>query len=206
MAMDQAITVKPLAGRRETALLVAAVLLVCLVVGAYALVQPARNAEPKVLDWQVSAFADLSKADQAIHSALRPALEEMYWTYKADGTWPTPETLAEYLLPPFYRDHFWQDTGRVDWRLITNAAVGAADQGAVFYLGTDGVAKDQSAYLVVINHAHLNTTDSNQFDIWIHSDTAVPAPSGVKQQSLILDGWRMVVPYRGAEELARIGG
>jgi hypothetical protein len=206
MAMDEAIIVKPLTGRREAVLLLAVVVLVCLVVGAYGFVQPARNAEPKLLDWQVSAFADLGRADQAIHSALRPALEEVYWTYKADGAWPTPEALAEYLLPPFYRDHFWEDSGRVDWRLISNAAVGAADQGAVFYLGTGGVAADQSAYLVVINHAHLNTTDSNQFDIWVHSDAAVSAPSGIKQQSLILEGWRMVVPYRGAEELARIGG
>lgn len=204
--MDQAIVVKPLTGRRETALLASVLVLVLLVIGAYAVVQPARNAEPKLLDWQLSAFADLSPTDQAIHSALRPALEEMYWTYKADGVWPTPEVLAEYLLPPFYQDHFWEDNGRVDWRLITNAAVGAADQGAVFYLGTGGEAEDQSAYLVVINHAHLNTTDSNQFDIWIHPDTEVSAPGGIKQQSLILDGWRMVVPYSGADELARTGG
>jgi len=204
--MAEAVLVQPLTGRRETTLLAAAVVLVCLIVGAYALVQPARNGEPKLLDWQVSAFADLSRADQAIHSALRPALEEMYWIYKGEGAWPTPEVLNEYLLPPFYQDHFWEDTGRVNWRLITNDAVGAADQGAVFYLGTGGMAEDQSAYLVVINHAHLNTTDSNQFDIWIHPDLDVSPPSGIKQQSLILDGWRMVVPYRGAEELARIGG
>ena len=48
--MDQAIVVKPLTGRRETALLASVLVLVLLVIGAYAVVQPARNAEPKLLD------------------------------------------------------------------------------------------------------------------------------------------------------------
>ncbi|PJR09902.1 DUF6162 family protein [Sinorhizobium meliloti] len=204
--MGASLTITPLTGQRETGLL--ATIAAALVAGVvlYGQTRPPQGAMPPLTEWQVSAFTDLSSVDQAIHSALLPALEEAYWAYKGEGFWPTAQFLDEALLPPFHHDHFWEDNGRVEWTLYTNEALGAADQGFIYYMGVNGQAKAQSAYLAVINHAHLNAVDANQFDIWVHPNASAPRPSGMKQQSLILEGWRQVKTHTGADEVARIKG
>jgi len=185
------------------------------------------------LSWQVRSFDGLGQVDQAIHSALLPAGEEIIWFNNDTGGWITLERAQKILLPPFYRDAFWKTNGEVQWQLIlpgthqphaasgdehANAPVTPPDQtankvsqatqgqGATVYYGSAGRAPGQSAYLLVIGHAHAGVMWANQATIWIHRNPNAPYPGIVKPESLVGDGWRQVIPYDGASEVERVKG
>ena len=195
--------IQPESGRIETGIIAALTAVVILGTLGFALTRPEVGAMPQLLDWQVSAFEDLSPEDQAIHSAMIPAIEEANFFYTFTGAWSTPEELAQSFVTPFYQDVFWEANGRVAWEL---AKPGETDQGSVYYIGRGGEAEGQSAYLAVIRHSHLNTVNANQMDFWVHPDPNAPAPQGLKPQSLITEGWRQVVTYSGASEVERLRG
>ncbi|WP_460136864.1 DUF6162 family protein [Pseudomonas sp. S1_E04] len=231
--------VRPRSGRWETLALLLAALGVIASVSGYMLLRPQKVGPPTVLSWQVRSFDGLGPADQAIHSALLPAGEEIIWNNNDTGGWITLERAQELLLPPFYRDAFWKTNGKVHWQLIlpgthpshtlsadkhadtdghADAAVAPVDQppsevskatqgqGATVYYGTGGSAPGQSAYLLVIGHAHAGVMWANQATIWIHPNPNAPYPAIVKAESLVGDGWRQVIPYDGTSEIERVKG
>ena len=163
----------------------------------------------------------------AIHSALLPAGEEIIWNNNDTGGWISLERAQELLLPPFYRDGFWKTNGSVHWQLILpgthlsdaagthsgHATPPASDvsqatqgQGATVYYGSGGSMPGQSAYLLVIGHAHAGVMWANQATIWVHANPNAPYPAIVKPESLVGEGWRQVIPYDGTRELERVKG
>jgi hypothetical protein len=42
--------------------------------------------------------------------------------------------------------------------------------------------------------------------MWIHKDPSTPPPAVIKQDSLIVNGWKEIVPYSGAVEVERLKG
>ena len=193
-----------------------------------------QSGPPVLLSWQVRSFDGLRPVDQAIHSALLPAAEEITWFNNDTGGWITIADAQERLLPPFYRDAFWRTNGEVHWQLILpghheahvieheepaghidQAAVkavpnpvseGTLGQGATVYYGTGGRVPGQSAYLLVIGHAHAGVMWTNQSTIWLHLDPNAAYPSVVRPDALVSKGWRQVIPYNGASELERVKG
>ncbi|WP_405121276.1 DUF6162 family protein [Pseudomonas petroselini] len=220
--------VRPRSGGWESLALVLATLLVIAGVAGYVLLRPESVGPPTPLSWQVRSFDGLGAADQAIHSALLPAGEEIIWNNNDTGGWITLERAQELLLPPFYRDAFWKANGEVHWQLIlpgthlahkrgeedataadqTVSAVSQATlgQGATVYYGSGGHAPGQSAYLLIIGHAHAGVMWANQATIWVHRDPNAPYPAIVKPESLVSEGWRQVIPYDGASEIERVKG
>lgn len=227
-------SVQPRSGRWETVALLSAILVFVLSMTGYLLLRPLKVAPPVALSWQVRSFDGLSPVDQAIHSALLPASQEIIWNNDDTGGWISLERAQAMLLPPFYRDTFWKANGEVYWQLIlpgshlshrqaSDAHSGAADgdepeaprsdvaqatqgQGATVYYGTGGKVPGQSAYLLVIGHAHAGVMWANQATIWIHRDANAPYPAIVKAESLVGEGWRQVIPYDGSRELERVKG
>jgi len=224
-------TVRPLTGRLET--LMMPLLFVAMVgsLAGYVLLRPAHPEPPKPLSWQIRSFDGLGPADQAIHGALLPASEEIIWFNNDTGGWITLADAQRMLLPPFYQDTFWKANGEVHWQLIlpgahqphasqpgaesghreTPAAAapnavseGTQGQGATVYYGSAGKAPAQSAYLLVIGHAHAGVMWANQATIWIHPDALAPYPEIVKPEALVAKGWRQVIAYNGASEVERI--
>lgn len=191
--------------RIETVAVAAAVVAVALAAVLYAWAREAAGARaPRLLDWQVSAFSGLGPDDQAIHSALSVAAEEIGWMNYDFGDWPAPDELDKLLMPPFYKDEFWKSHGSVRWGLPQAAAV--YQGGDTSYIGTGGGAPGQSAYLLVFRHRHVGATYSNQTEIWVHRDSNRARPESFKPEVLIKDGWRQVVAYSGADETARLKG
>jgi hypothetical protein len=219
-------------------MLLAAVSVIASVTG-YMMLRPQKVGPPTPLSWQVRSFDGLNTVDQAIHSALLPAGEEIIWNNNDTGGWVTLERAQELLLPPFYRDAFWKTNGKVHWQLILpgthlphaltadkhSDTDGHADdaaaptpppssevsqatqgQGATVYYGSGGSVPGQSAYLLVIGHAHAGVMWANQSTIWVHRDPNAPYPGIVKPESLVGDGWRQVIPYDGASEVERVKG
>ncbi len=238
-ANGTSMVVRPLSGGWESlAMLLAAILVIASVTG-YLMLRPQKVGPPTPLSWQVRSFDGLNSVDQAIHSALLPAGEEIIWNNNDTGGWITLERAQELLLPPFYRDAFWKANGKVYWQLIlpgthlshalptdphsdtdghSDAAVAPTEQGpskvsqatqgqgATVYYGTGGSVPGQSAYLLVIGHAHAGVMWANQATIWVHSNPNAPYPVIVKAEWLVGEGWRQVIPYDGTSEIERVKG
>lgn len=163
-----------------------------------------REERPQIiLDWQVSAYSDLQGADQAIYNELLVAADEIYYMQYYNGTWPQDADFQEALLPPFYRDLSWQRNGSVQWVLKDVIQEGEA-QGLTLYHGSGSTNADQGAYLLVIDHKHAGNSQINGSSIWWHSDRFAPLPETSKVASLILSGWKQVVPYQGRNEVERL--
>ena len=202
-----------MAYRLETMLIVAAVVLLLLVGNALVNQRQVDLFAPPLLDWQVSAFYDMDDADQAIYNAMSTASVELWWIHGdllafADpeverDPWPTiAELEQDYLLPPFTKDVAWSQHGRVNWQRVASYSF----EGSTVYHGSGGTARGQSAYLVMLSHMHKGASYTNGATIWVHLDPNAPPPSTIKRDSLIINGWKEVVPYSGAMEVDRLKG
>lgn len=204
-------TVRPRSGRQET-IAIGAVFLAILIIAGVAISQrQIVNPLPRLYDWQLSSFYDLSKTDQAIHTSLVTAIPELWLLHgdmlsmqkrgKSKEAWPDIEQLAEYYyVAPFAQDLFWTQNGEVKWARVTEFSF----EGSTVYHGYGGTTDQQSAYLVVLSHAHKGASFNSVGSIWMNANANAPAPSTVVRDSLIRNGWKQVVPYSGAIERKRI--
>jgi hypothetical protein len=207
-------TVRPAAARHEGVLLLAATVLVAGVLALYVQQRGRAAATEPLHEWQVSAFDELAGPDQAIYNALYTAKDEIPYIYddinlmNAPGEkfrWPGPADLQEYLLPPFHRDGSWEQNGSLQWSLHEPLAEGEM-QGSVMYLGTDGRVDGQGSFLLVVGHVHAGFQNNNSLVVWWNPRNHVEVPASTFRDSLILQGWREVVPHSGAQEVRRIFG
>lgn len=153
-------------------------------------------------EWQVDAFADLGTDDQAIHSALIVASEDIGWINYDDGSWPDIQELQNYRIPPFLNDLFWEVHGELKWERLAAASV--ENGGATAYLGSEGLNPDQSAFALVFQHSHVGLMSSNQSEIWINKSATPQMPARYQKEALIAAGWRLVNVYSGANEADKI--
>jgi hypothetical protein len=213
MTGPETYVVEARSSRRET-ILVAGIIAAVLTVSGYVVSQRQVDFDTqRIFDWQISAFYDFSAADQAIYNALAVAADELWWIHgdllyfgteedKADP-WPSAEALdQDYAMPPFVKDLAWQQQGRVDWQKVASFSF----EGSTVYHGSGGTIPGQSAYLIMLSHVHKGASYADGSTIWVHSDANAPPPSIIKRDSLIIHGWREVVPYSGAMEVERLRG
>lgn len=203
--------VRPASARLESFAILA--IIAALVAGTIALARAnAREESNNFLpDWQVSAFHDLSSVDQANYNALLLAGDIIQLTYDAgyrmgEPHWLTVEEMSVLEdgigLAPFMRDVSWKQGGEVQWRLITTYQI----DGSTVYFGNNGKAAGQSAYLLVIAHLHKGASYTNQSIVWINRNAGIGPPEKVNIDSLVRNGWKQVVPWRGEDEVKRIRG
>ena len=196
--------VKPASGRLESILTLIVVAIITLGCVNYALSKAKQHPEPKLMQWQISALGGLNPVDQAIHSSLLAAADEIAENYLFTSRWKDVKDLEEGLNPPFYKDSFWEQNGKVKW---TRYAPPVEDtSGGVYYMGTLGQAKGQGAYLLVMAHVHAGIATAQQNTVWIHPKNNPPVPAVVKPETLILQGWRQVIAYSGADEARKTRG
>lgn len=195
--------VAPSQNRWESVLLALALAGLVLFTTLYARTYGREDKPQIILDWQVSAFSDLQGADQAIYNELLVAADDIYYMQYYGGYWPQDADFQEALLPPFYRDLSWERNGSVQWVLKDVIQEGEA-QGLTLYHGSGSANADQGAYLLVIDHKHAGTSQIIGTSIWWHPDRYAPVPETSKVASLILDGWKQVVPYQGRNEVERL--
>jgi hypothetical protein len=206
--------VRPSGARYETLLLAIATALVIGILALYVRERGRGDTREPLYDWQVSAFNVLTGADQAIYNALFTAKDDVPYLYEdinmlnAPGVkfrWPSLEDFQDALLPPFYRDTSWEQNGSLQWTLYEPLPEGEM-QGSTMYLGTDGRQPQQGSFLLVIGHVHAGFRNTNSIVIWWNPKNHVAMPQSGFRDGLILQGWREVVPYSGAQEVKRIFG
>jgi hypothetical protein len=174
-----------------------------------------QNDEAEVIyEWQVSAFNTLTGADQAIYNSLYTVKDEIPYIYDDINyfngpdekfRWPNLQDFQDYLLPPFFQDTSWEQTGSLQWSLYEPLPEGEM-QGSTMYLGTDGQLPGQGSFLLVIHHVHAGFTNTNAIIVWWSEDNHAEMPESGFRDSLILRGWREVVAYSGDQEVERILG
>ena len=206
--------VRPAGTRYEGLALVAATLAVVGALFLYVLAQGSEGFKEPIYDWQVSAFETLTGADQAIYNSLYTVKDEIPYIYDDINMfnepgqkfrWPNLQDFQDWLLPPFYQDTSWEQNGALSWTLFEPLAEGEM-QGSTMYLGTDGKIAGQGSFLLVIGHVHAGFTNNNAIVIWWNSKNHVEMPQSGFRDGLILQGWREVVPYSGAQEVKRLFG
>ncbi len=208
------IDVRPAASRFEGFALLAVTLVIAGLLALCIQRIAQRGQTEPLYDWQISAFDGLAGADQAIYNALYTVKDEITYIYddinqfNAPGEkfrWPNLEDLQELLVPPFYRDKSWEQNGSLQWSLFEPLAEGEM-QGSTMYLGTAGKLAGQGSFLLVIGHVHAGFTNNNAIVIWWNPANQMAMPESGFRDQLILQGWREVVPYSGAQEVRRLFG
>jgi hypothetical protein len=214
MTAAMTLNVRPAGSRYEGLALAAATVGVIAILAIYVSLAGKNDEPAELYDWQVSAFATLTGADQAIYNSLYTVKDEIPYIYDDINMfnqpgqkfrWPNLEDFQDFLLPPFFRDTSWEQTGRLQWSLFEPLAEGEM-QGSTMYLGTDGSLPNQGSFLLVIGHVHAGFTNSNAIVIWWNAANHMEMPESGFRDGLILRGWKEVVPYSGAEEVERIYG
>lgn len=206
--------VRPAGARHEGLALALAAAVVVGILAFYVHEHGRKETREPLYDWQVSAFNALTGADQAIYNALYTARDDIPAIYDdinmSNGPdvkfhWPSIKELEETELPPFFRDKSWRQNGALQWSLFEPLAEGEM-QGTTMYLGTDADQPGQGSFLLVIGHVHAGFRNTNAIFIWWNAKHHVEMPRSGFRDGLILQGWREVVPYNGAQEVRRIFG
>jgi hypothetical protein len=206
--------VRPAGSRYEGLALAATTLAVVGILVVYVNENGRSDEAEQIYEWQVSAFNTLTGADQAIYNSLFTVKDEIPYLYDDINLfnepgekfrWPSLNDFQEFLLPPFYQDSSWEQNGSLQWSLFEPLAEGEM-QGSTMYLGTDGQLAGQGSFLLVIGHVHAGFTNNNAIVIWWNAANHVEMPESGFRDSLILRGWKEVVPYRGDQEVERIFG
>ena len=206
--------VRPAGARYEGLAVLAAALGVALVLALYVGVYGRDDDAVELLEWQISAFSALEGADQAIYNSLYTVKDEIPYIYDDINMfnqpgekfrWPGLEDFQDWLLPPFYKDTSWEQNGSVTWTLHEPLAEGEM-QGSTMYLGTGGTHADQGSFLLIIGHVHAGFTNNNAIQIWYNPERETQMPESGFQDSLIREGWKLVIPYSGDQEIDRLFG
>ena len=206
--------IRPAGSRFEGLLLAFAAVAVVALLALYVQERGQNDEPPQIYDWQVSAFNTLTGADQAIYNSLYTVKDEIPYIYDEINffnqpgdrfRWPNLDDFQEYLLPPFYKDTSWEQNGALQWSLFEPLAEGEM-QGSTMYLGTDGQLPEQGSFLLVIGHVHAGFTNNNAIVIWWNAAHHAEMPESGFRDTLILRGWKEVVPYSGEQEVKRIFG
>ncbi len=187
----------------ETVLLVAALVALVVSTGTYVETYGLEEKPQEILDWQISSFSGLQGVDQAIYNELIVAADEVNWLVYYNGYWPEDKDFQDGLLSPFYRDLSWEHNGSLTWTLKNVIQEGEA-QGLTLYHGSGGTIENQGAFLLVIDHKHAGSAQIMATNIWWHPDRNAPVPETSKVASLVLHGWKQVIPYQGRDELERL--
>lgn len=206
--------IRPSSHRHEGLTLLAATAVIAGALALYVAVSGRGDDSIDLLEWQISSFAGLEGADQAIYNSLFTVKDEIPYIYDdinmfnepgVKFRWPNLQDFQDWLLPPFYQDNSWEQNGALQWSLYEPLAEGEM-QGSTMYLGTDGRLPAQGSFLLIIGHVHAGITNNNAMQIWYHEQRSVEMPESGFQDSLIRAGWKLVVPYSGDQEVERLFG
>ncbi len=214
MSAISSTVVRPAGSRSEGFAMFAATVCVAGALALYVAVSGRDDAGIELLEWQVSAFNTLEGADQAIYNSLFTVKDEIPYIYDDINLfnepgekfrWPNLDDFQDWLLPPFYKDTSWEQNGSLQWTLYEPLAEGEM-QGSTMYLGTNGQLAEQGSFLLIIGHVHAGITNNNAIQIWYNEAGSIEMPESGFQDSLIREGWKLVVPYSGDQEVERLFG
>jgi hypothetical protein len=195
-------TVKPATGRFEGAYL-AAVCAVVLGVCSFLIVQRHTTLETVQLQpYQISAFADLSKTEQAVFNDLYAAALELQSVHRDNQSWLSVEDLQDLAIPPFAETAMTKTRGGHLWTAIPFDGNGTSAMG---YFGKTARPDEARSFFLVMSYrapqvpagAASDPNAGRSFAIWVNGGTAVVAPTAIDTTALADGGWREAVAFKG---------
>lgn len=167
----------------------------------------------ELLPYQINGYQSLKATEQGLYSDLENAGYEIDAVHDDNnGQWLSIAELRDNYFAPFLEDESWKRRGRLSWRHFV------LDQDlthGVMYVGISEDTSVSGSMLLFMEHKHgvageaegLSDKDGEgeHFEIWYHPTvTALEENRQWREQELIRNGWKQVVPYRGVEELERL--
>jgi len=205
----ETVIVKPARQRGEILFVSISSLLILLCAGLLIIGRSKGATQQKLRWYQISAFSSLPSEAQGIFMDLYTGGFdiEMYHRQNAE-TWPDIQTLEANLISPFEKNVVWQQRGRIQWTLAV------MDKGTVHRAAYIGATSDTSvcgSFILYLEHYHTadgayfsGINRKTPFNIWYKAGALPKAPKDFSEGTLIAEGWREAIPYRGADELTKL--
>lgn len=203
--------VKPATARLEGTYL----LLVCiaiLAVWSVLIVKRHTKLETVALQpYQISAFADLNKAEQGLFNDLYAAALELQNVYRDGKTWLSLDDLDDLAMPPFAKAAPGAQRGGHQWSTLPFDAGGVSAMG---YFGKSASVGEARSFLLLMAYrpppaaapgTPVDPMAGFSFSIWVNGDAAVTAPKSTDIKGLMDLGWKEAVALKG-KDIQRIEG
>ncbi len=191
------VTVAPAQNRWESALLLLALAGLILTTAIYTFFFGRGERVQLVAEWQLSAYSELSNSNQSLYAELLVAANEIVWLRQESGDWPDLETLQNNWIPPFYEDSSWINRGSLIWQMRSG-------EDLAIYLGHLGQMLEQGALMMILDREYAGTNEILVPSVWWHQNNELNFPQSADESSLILSGWKEIIPYQGIDERARL--
>ena len=202
--------VSPLDMGKETVYVFMTIALV-LVIAAIAISLRVKTDEKAgLLPYQISAFEDLSPDELAIYQDLYAAALEIDGIHdENEGTWLGIEDLENDYIAPFVKDLSWKVRGEIQWQ---HFSPDLPNQHTAIYIGKPLSSEKLGTFLLVMIHRHDETSETapsghdgeEHMDIWYDVSNTLSFDGKMKEDYLVAQGWKEIIPYSGEEELNRL--
>jgi len=203
--------VKPATARLEGAYLLLVCIAVLAVCTALILKRQTKIETLALQPYQISAFADLNKAEQGLFNDLYAAALELQTVYRDGKTWLSLDDLQDLAMPPFAASAPGAQRGRHQWSTLPFGVGGVSAMG---YFGKSANVGEARTFLLLMSYrappqappgAPVDPNAGLSFSVWVNGDAAVAAPKATDSNALVDLGWKEAVALKG-KDIQRIEG
>lgn len=183
----KSVSIQPLSSRKENIFLLTIIAVILVI--AYTLIQMTAKPDEgqEVLDYQISAYKDLSNVENSFYTDLTNSLIDIQAIYEEEGKIPEIHTLEEERISPFVRDSIWENRGSLEWRLLKK-------DGKSYYLGISKNVNVVGNFLLAFDESNM---DKSKIYFNQEQDDGRSLPHSIAH---IKEHWKEVLPYTGQEE------
>lgn len=149
--MAQTEVIRPATSRGEFFGVTSACAVIVLVAALLVAGRTRASDDQSLRDYQMSAYADLTRVEQGTYNDLLTAALEVDALHFESQQWPTVAELDSYYLPPFTQDVAWRKRGALKWkRVIPDVEA----RHTVVYFGRSGDGQVSGSFLMWMSHNH----------------------------------------------------
>lgn len=149
--MSQTEVIKPASSRGEFLSVTGACTLIILTAAILVAGRTRATDDQELRDYQISAYADLSRIEQGTYNDLLTAAVEIDAIHFETQQWPTVAELDTLYLPPFMQDIAWKKRGALKWRRVIPDVEA---RHTVVYLGKTGDPQVSCSFMLWMSHNH----------------------------------------------------
>ena len=197
--------VKPATGRFEGAYLLLVSVVILAVSGLLISQRQTKIETVELQPYQISAFSDLGKTEQAVFNDLYAAALELQSVHRDSKAWLSLEDVQDLVLPPFAESA--QNASRVGHRW-SGAAFESAGLSTMAYFGKSARLGEARNFLLVMSYrppppsalaAPGDPNAGRSFSIWVNGSGAAEMPATIGTSVLTDLGWREAVAFKGEQ-------
>ncbi len=208
-ASAQTVIVRPRRNRDELIFLALATVVIIATAAAFILLRPKDDAATPLRSYQISAFSQMNRDALGLFMDLYTSAYdvEMYHRNNSEA-WPDVATLENNLVPPFAVDEARANRGKFVWTFLN---LDKDNVHRAVYIGHAEESSPCGSFILFMEHYHtpdgayfFGINRKTPFNIW-YLEKGFALPKDFSEGTLISAGWREAVPFKGNDELKRLG-